>query len=107
LITVIETFSRPYNLGTWQTILVLAVFFVLAFKREFWFVAFTLGSLAAGAEALAYLMRFQLTSTFGFALLAAACWALATGISSGNTPGRNKVSHIPRTSRDHPDWSPH
>ncbi len=90
----------------------MAVFFVLGFKREFWFVAFTLGSLAAGTESLANLMHFQLSNTFGYALLSAICWAFATGIASRAPPHNNKISqerHIPPTCSDHienPDWSP-
>jgi integration host factor subunit beta len=71
--TVIESFSRSYNLGTWQTVLIVAVCFVLGIRREFWFVALTSGSLAAGVEALANSMIFNVTYTFGYALLSAIC----------------------------------
>ena len=104
----LDSFAQPSLLATWQLIILLAALFVLMFKRWFWFVTLTLGSMATSVEALASIMQFNLTRTFGYALLAAICWAFAISIADGSMHSRKFVQakHIAPTDPNHPDWSP-
>ena len=92
---------------TWEIVLVIAICFVLMFKRWFWFVAFTTGSLAAGFELLANLMHFHIAATLGYATLTLACWAFATAIADGSPHSGEKTAQETHPSPTHPDWSPH
>lgn len=94
---------------TWQIVIGLALFLVLMFQRWFWFVTFTMSSLAAGAESLASIMHFHITGTLGYAILMPVFWSFAVAISDGNQPhneGNPEGVRHPSTDVDHPDWSP-
>jgi hypothetical protein len=90
----------------WQTGIGLAIFLVLIFQRWFWFVALTMGSLAAGVESLANIMHLHITSAFGYIFLMLICWSFATAIAGGYPSSREKVVQEGCPLPAYPDWSP-
>ena len=93
---------------TWQIGIGIALFLVLMFKRQFWFVVFTLSSLYAGVQALASVVHLQIIGAFAYSFLMVICWSNAIAIAARYRHQQTKKSlaqNAPPDS-DHPDWSP-
>lgn len=79
---------------TWQIGILVAVCFVLMFKRGFWFIAFTMGSLAAGVESFATIAIFHIASTLGYGILMLAFWFFAIAIAGCDPLSRDKAMQV-------------
>lgn len=98
------------HMQPWQAFIGFVILLVLIFRRWFWFVALTMGSLAAATGSLADLMHFHYGGALGYAILARVCWAFAVSVAENAAPPSGKSVRdgggYPYLS-DRPDWSPH
>ena len=94
---------------TWTIGLMLVLLCVLIFKRRFWFVVFTLGSLDTVLESLAHFSHLYFIGAVGYAIASFVCWSLAAAIGGYSPSGENTLreKQTSTASRDQPDWSPH